>query len=84
MRARHHAAAVGLLGPLCGPAHAEARDVSRDTLPANDGWAAYGTCMGGTATGGAAADDDHVDTATDSTESACRAVARGTGAVRMP
>ncbi|WP_371659092.1 polysaccharide lyase family 1 protein [Streptomyces sp. NBC_00280] len=52
-------AAVGLLGAvLSTPAGAEARDISRDTLPANDGWAAAG---GGT-TGGAAADDAHVFT----------------------
>ncbi|MFF3331350.1 polysaccharide lyase family 1 protein [Streptomyces sp. NPDC002888] len=61
MRARQITVAVGLLGLLCVPAHAEARDISRDTLPANDGWAAYGT---GT-TGGAAADDAHVYTVTD-------------------
>ncbi|USQ87596.1 pectate lyase [Streptomyces phaeoluteigriseus] len=36
------------------------RDVARQTLPANDGWAAYGT---GT-TGGAAADAEHVYTVT--------------------
>lgn len=36
------------------------RDVARQTLPANDGWAAYGT---GT-TGGAAADAEHVHTVT--------------------
>ncbi|NEC88162.1 polysaccharide lyase family 1 protein [Streptomyces sp. SID12501] len=53
------AAAIGLLGAvLSTPAGADARDVSRDTLPANDGWAA---AEGGT-TGGAAADDAHVFT----------------------
>ncbi|ELP63330.1 polysaccharide lyase family 1 protein [Streptomyces turgidiscabies] len=53
------AAAIGLLGAvLSTPAGADARDLSRDTLPANDGWAA---AEGGT-TGGAAADDAHVFT----------------------
>ncbi|MFF6876304.1 polysaccharide lyase family 1 protein [Streptomyces sp. NPDC012474] len=61
MRARHLAVAVCLLGLLCVPAHAETRDISRDTLPANDGWAA---AAGGT-TGGATADDAHVHTVTD-------------------
>ncbi|MFF5368829.1 polysaccharide lyase family 1 protein [Streptomyces sp. NPDC013187] len=61
MRGRHLAVAAGLLGVLCVPAHAEARDIGRDTLPANDGWAAEGA---GT-TGGAAADADHVYTVTD-------------------
>ncbi|MFF3505098.1 polysaccharide lyase family 1 protein [Streptomyces sp. NPDC003247] len=61
MRTRHIAVAAGLLGLLCVPAHAEARDISRDTLATNDGWASYGT---GT-TGGAAADDAHVYTVTD-------------------
>ncbi|MGW0498174.1 pectate lyase family protein [Streptomyces sp. NPDC003007] len=61
MRARHLAVATGLLGLLCVPAHAEARDIGRDTLPAHDGWAA---AAGGT-TGGAAADDAHVHTVTD-------------------
>jgi pectate lyase len=42
MRGRHLAVAAGLLGVLCVPAHAEARDIGRDTLPANDGWAAEG------------------------------------------
>ncbi|MFJ8105122.1 pectate lyase [Streptomyces sp. NPDC096132] len=56
---------VGLLvGAFCVPAHAEARDIGRDTLAADDGWAAYGT---GT-TGGAAADDDHVYTVTNRAE----------------
>ncbi len=51
--------AIGLLGAvLSTPAGAEARDLSRETLPANDGWAA---ADGGT-TGGAAADDAHVFT----------------------
>ncbi|MFD5950135.1 polysaccharide lyase family 1 protein [Streptomyces collinus] len=61
MRGRQLAFTVGLLGVLCVPAHAEARDIGRDTLPANDGWAAEGA---GT-TGGAAADADHVYTVTD-------------------
>ncbi|CAM5360502.1 pectate lyase family protein [Streptomyces aurantiogriseus] len=61
MRARHIGAVAGTLALLCVPAHAEARDVSRDTLPANDGWASYGTST----TGGAAADDAHVYTVTD-------------------
>ncbi|GGW29405.1 pectate lyase [Streptomyces galilaeus] len=61
MRVRHIAVAAGMLGLLCVPAHAEARDIGRDTLPAGDGWASYGA---GT-TGGAAADDAHVYTVTD-------------------
>ncbi|MFJ4280018.1 polysaccharide lyase family 1 protein [Streptomyces massasporeus] len=61
MRIRHLTVACTLLGVLCVPAHAEARDIGRDTLPANDGWAAEGA---GT-TGGAAADDAHVFTVTD-------------------
>ncbi|MET9811420.1 pectate lyase [Streptomyces sp. NPDC006355] len=61
MRVRQLAVAVGLLGVLCVPAHAETRDLGRDTLPANDGWAAEGE---GT-TGGAAADAGHVYTVTD-------------------
>ncbi|GAA2281743.1 pectate lyase [Streptomyces hawaiiensis] len=61
MRLRHLTIACSLLGVLCVPAHAEARDIGRDTLPANDGWAAEGP---GT-TGGAAADDAHVFTVTD-------------------
>ncbi|MFI2433732.1 polysaccharide lyase family 1 protein [Streptomyces sp. NPDC018693] len=57
MRLRHLTLAAALLGVLCVPAHAgTAPDISRDTLPAGDGWASYGT---GT-TGGAAADDAHV------------------------
>ncbi|MCD7437883.1 pectate lyase [Streptomyces lincolnensis] len=61
MRLRHIGAVGALLGILSVPAHAEARDIGRDTLPANDGWAAAG---GGT-TGGAAADADHVFTVSD-------------------
>ncbi|MER7401477.1 pectate lyase [Streptomyces sp. NPDC000070] len=61
MRLRHLAVAAGLVGVLCVPAHAEDRDISRDTLPANDGWASAGE---GT-TGGAAADTEHVHTVTD-------------------
>ncbi|USQ87602.1 pectate lyase [Streptomyces phaeoluteigriseus] len=61
MRFRHIAVVAGVLGLFCVPAHAEARDIARDTLPAGDGWASYGA---GT-TGGAAADDDHVHTVTD-------------------
>ncbi|KOG30884.1 pectate lyase family protein [Streptomyces resistomycificus] len=61
MRKRHLALALGLSGLLCVPAQAEARDISRDTLAPNDGWAA---ADGGT-TGGAAADDAHVYTVTD-------------------
>ncbi len=58
-RALQVAAVGGLLGAvLSTPAGADARDISRDTLPANDGWAA---ADGGT-TGGAAADDAHVFT----------------------
>ncbi|MGW0420798.1 pectate lyase family protein [Streptomyces sp. NPDC003015] len=61
MRFRHIALAAGMVGLFCLPAHAEARDISRDTLPANDGWASEGE---GT-TGGSAADADHVYTVTD-------------------
>ncbi|MCD9879065.1 pectate lyase family protein [Streptomyces guryensis] len=62
MRLRHLTIAAALLATLCIPAHAEAaRDISRDILPADDGWAAYGS---GT-TGGSAADDAHVFTVTD-------------------
>ncbi|MFG2349084.1 pectate lyase family protein [Streptomyces phaeochromogenes] len=50
--------ACGLLAALGAPANAESRDISRDTLPANDGWAA---ADGGT-TGGSSADGDHVFT----------------------
>nr|WP_306983302.1 pectate lyase [Streptomyces canus] len=50
-----------MVGLLCLPAHADARDISRDTLPANDGWASEGE---GT-TGGSAADAAHVYTVTD-------------------
>ncbi|MFI5795592.1 pectate lyase [Streptomyces sp. NPDC051677] len=61
MRLRQTVVAAVALGTLCVPAHAESRDISRDTLAADDGWAAYGA---GT-TGGAAADDAHVHTVTD-------------------
>ncbi|WP_449349428.1 pectate lyase family protein [Streptomyces shaanxiensis] len=61
MRIRHLALAAGMVGLFCLPAHAEARDIGRDTLPANDGWASEGE---GT-TGGAAADAEHVHTVTD-------------------
>ncbi|MEU1914151.1 pectate lyase family protein [Streptomyces massasporeus] len=61
MRLRQLTVACSLSVVLCVPAHAEARDIGRDTLPANDGWAAEGA---GT-TGGAAADDAHVFTVTD-------------------
>ncbi|MFI9174755.1 polysaccharide lyase family 1 protein [Streptomyces lincolnensis] len=61
MRLRQITLAGALLGLFCIPAHAEARDLGRDTLPANDGWAAAGA---GT-TGGSAADADHVFTVTD-------------------
>ncbi|MFJ8359444.1 hypothetical protein [Streptomyces sp. NPDC093984] len=64
MRLRHLSSAAALLAVLCVPAQAQARDIGRDTLPANDGWAAYGT---GT-TGGAAADDAHVYTVTNRAE----------------
>ncbi|MEX3104659.1 MULTISPECIES: polysaccharide lyase family 1 protein [unclassified Streptomyces] len=60
MRLRQLAVAAALLPLLALPAHAEARDLSRDTLPANDGWASYGP---GT-TGGSAADPAHVFTVT--------------------
>ena len=63
-RVRRIAVTTAVLGVLCVPAHAEARDISRDTLAADDGWAAYD---GGT-TGGAAADDAHVHTVTDRAE----------------
>lgn len=50
---------AGVLGlTLSTPAGAQARDISRDTLAANDGWAA---ADGGT-TGGSTADDAHVVT----------------------
>ncbi|MEU9325784.1 pectate lyase [Streptomyces canus] len=61
MRFRHIALAAGMVGMFCLPAHADARDISRDTLPANDGWASEGE---GT-TGGSAADAAHVYTVTD-------------------
>ncbi|MER5434573.1 pectate lyase [Streptomyces sp. NPDC002588] len=60
-RLRQIAVTTAVVGVLCVPAHAETRDIGRDTLAADDGWAAYGT---GT-TGGAAADDAHVFTVTD-------------------
>ncbi|MET7697783.1 pectate lyase [Streptomyces sp. NPDC005485] len=61
------AAVAGLLGLALGvPADADSRsrDISRDTLAADDGWAA---ADGGT-TGGAAADDAHVFTVTNRAE----------------
>ncbi|GHI08646.1 pectate lyase [Streptomyces cellostaticus] len=59
---RHIPVAVALSGVLCVPAHADGvRDIGRDVLAPDDGWAAAG---GGT-TGGAAADDAHVYTVTD-------------------
>ncbi|KOX00165.1 pectate lyase [Streptomyces sp. NRRL B-1140] len=61
MRSLQVALAGLMLGVLSIPAQAEARDIGRDTLPANDGWAAEGA---GT-TGGAAADAAHVFTVTD-------------------
>ncbi|MET9505665.1 hypothetical protein ABZY42_28735 [Streptomyces sp. NPDC006622] len=61
MRLRQIDVAAETSGPFRVPAHAEARDIGRDTLPAGDGWASYG----GGGTGGAAADDDHVHTVTD-------------------
>ncbi|MFF7542131.1 polysaccharide lyase family 1 protein [Streptomyces canus] len=61
MRLRHIALAAGMVGMFCLPAHADARDISRDTLPANDGWASAGE---GT-TGGSTADAAHVYTVTD-------------------
>ncbi|WP_406127708.1 pectate lyase [Streptomyces canus] len=61
MRFRHIALAAGMVGVFCLPAHADARDISRDILPANDGWASEGE---GT-TGGSAADAAHVYTVTD-------------------
>lgn len=61
MKLRHITLAAGMLSLFCLPAHADARDISWDTLPLNDGWAAEGE---GT-TGGSAADADHVYTVTD-------------------
>ncbi|MEU7720841.1 pectate lyase family protein [Streptomyces tibetensis] len=61
MRTLQVALAGLMLGVLSIPAQAESRDIGRDTLPADDGWAAYGS---GT-TGGAAADAGHVSTVTD-------------------
>ncbi|MBC9726905.1 polysaccharide lyase family 1 protein [Streptomyces sp. TRM68367] len=56
------AVVAGLLGlALSTPAGAEARDIGRETLAPDDGWAA---ADGGT-TGGSAADDAHVFTVTD-------------------
>lgn len=52
---------AGLAVPSAQARTEPARDISRDTLAAGDGWAAT---EGGT-TGGAAADDDHVFTVTD-------------------
>ncbi|MFM9447388.1 pectate lyase [Streptomyces acidiscabies] len=60
MRLRQLAVAAALLPLRALPDHAEARDPSRDTLPADDGWASYGS---GT-TGGSAADPAHVLTVT--------------------
>ncbi|MGC0332790.1 pectate lyase [Streptomyces sp. SAI-170] len=64
MRKHRLLVSLALLAVLSVPAHADARDISRDTLAADDGWAAYGS---GT-TGGAAADDAHVFTVTDRAE----------------
>ncbi|MET9453585.1 pectate lyase [Streptomyces canus] len=64
MRLRHIALAAGMVGMFCLPAHADDRDISRDTLPATDGWASAGE---GT-TGGSAADAAHVYTVTDRAE----------------
>ncbi|MDQ0911629.1 pectate lyase [Streptomyces canus] len=61
MRLRQITLTGVMVGLLCLPAHADARDISRDTLPANDGWASEGE---GT-TGGSAADAAHVYTVTD-------------------
>jgi pectate lyase len=61
MRKHRLVVPLALMAVLSVPAHAEDRDISRDVLAANDGWAAYGS---GT-TGGAAADDAHVFTVTD-------------------
>ncbi|MFF9526976.1 hypothetical protein ACF1DV_34135 [Streptomyces achromogenes] len=59
MSPRHLVPAAAGVGLFRLPAHADtARDISRDVLAADDGWAAYGT---GT-TAGAAADDAHVYT----------------------
>ncbi|WP_374206495.1 hypothetical protein [Streptomyces sp. WAC04114] len=85
-------ALAGLMpGVLGNPAQAQTRDIGRDTLPANDGWAAYGP-----GTTGGAADAEHVFTVTDraglvraldgpidSAAAAGRAVARGAGAGRI-
>ncbi|WP_328882468.1 hypothetical protein [Streptomyces sp. NBC_00299] len=59
MRLRQVIALTALLGLVCVPAHADdVRDIIRDTLAPNDGWAA---ADGGT-TGGSNADDAHVFT----------------------
>ncbi|WP_405446591.1 hypothetical protein OG350_09850 [Streptomyces achromogenes] len=64
MTPRHLVPAAAGVGLFRLPAHADtARDISRDVLAADDGWAAYGT---GT-TAGAGADDAHVYTVTDRT-----------------
>ncbi|MFG2929465.1 hypothetical protein [Streptomyces achromogenes] len=64
MSPRHLVPAAAGVGLFRLPAHADtARDISRDVLAADDGWAAYGT---GT-TVGAAADDAHLYTVTDRT-----------------
>jgi pectate lyase len=57
-RALQVALGIALLAGIGVPASADARDLSRETLAADDGWAA---ADGGT-TGGAAADDEHVFT----------------------
>ncbi|MEU1515363.1 pectate lyase [Streptomyces sp. NPDC005811] len=54
----------GMLGLFCVPAQAEAREISRDTPPANDGWAAEGVAT----TGDSAADAEHFCTVTDRAE----------------
>ncbi|MEV5349524.1 hypothetical protein [Streptomyces achromogenes] len=64
MSPRHLVPAAAGVGLFRLPAHADtARDISRDVLAADDGWAAYGTGI----TAGAAADDAHVYTVTDRT-----------------
>jgi pectate lyase len=97
-RLLHYTPALRLLGAvLSTPAGAEARDISRDTLTADDGWAA----AEGGITGGAAADDAHVCSGgerdltagvgwtptphgkIDSARRADRDVARGAGAGRV-
>ncbi|MEV6170101.1 hypothetical protein AB0L99_17955 [Streptomyces sp. NPDC051954] len=54
------------------PAHADARDIGRNTLAPNDGWAA------------AERNGSALHTKIDSTERADREVARGAGAGRIP